>query len=787
MHQASIKVEGLTCSGCALSIEKSIRNIKEVEDVKVSLDESIVHIKYRSVKGRNVLRDIAASISKIGYKVVSEKLTIFTEPQNAPDLIKKIEQIDGVISVKAFIDEIEISYISWKPEYIVEQVEKCGLRVLRFFSEEKEPILYDRELMNLRRDLIISAPSTLYFVINMFFHMELKYLDFLVCSIIMPIAYRRFGKGFIRKIATFTSDMNVLVTLGVFSAYIFSLIETLLPNFLPGDLLFYESSAVITFVILLGRYMESMARKETHSSFKKLLEMEPHKAHLIKDGIETEVNVSDLKQGDIVIIKEGERVPADGRLLKGKVKVDESHISGELQPSIKVEEDVLFCGAVVLEGWGLLKVESTGEQTVLRRMIKTIKESRFRKTRSERLADSISAVFVPLVLMISFFTFVIWLFAGSDFAFAFERAISVLVVACPCALGLATPTAIVVAVGKSAELGIVVKNPEIFEDLQRSKNVIFDKTGTLTEGKMKVKDIVMITNYDREEFLKLVASAESISEHKIAQAIVEHARKMNCNITTPDLYFSIKGKGIWAKFGEKEVIIGNEKIAKDFGLKISSDIQRETSDGLTKVFVFIEKRLVGVVLIEDKVREKSADVIEFLKKRNLNVFMMTGDSYESAEKIGKIVGISNIFAEVLPDQKVKLIHDIKAESEGGFKGGHKKVVMVGDGVNDAPALSSADIGIAVNPTSEITKASADAVVPSIELVPKLFELSDRVTKVIKWNLLWAFLYNILLIPIAAGVLYRFFLLLNPMLSALAMSISSIVVILNSLRIKAQNR
>ncbi len=757
---AHVRLGGMTCSGCVASVENSIRKIDGVKEVRVDLDESSAYIVYENDSNKNILKNIALSILKSGYQVITDSITVMTENlSNHPGIERKIEQIDGVVRAEVFMDEIEIEYISRSFEDLRRDIEKLGIKVLKVVKD-----LPSYESGKMKRDFLISLPPALYFILRMFLHYDLKYLDFAVCSFVIPIAYRRFAKGFFRKLISFSADMNVLVAIGVFSAYIFSLIETFLPNFLPGDFLFYETSAIITSVVLFGRYIENSVRGKTYEALKKLGDMEPKTAVVLKDGKESVVDTSDLALGDIVVCKEGTRIPVDGVVINGRLKVDESHITGNLEAVEKEGGEKVFCGSLVIGGWGLIRVEGSGEQTVLRKMISSIKASRFKKTSAERLADRVSYFFVPTVIFISVLAFSFWFFY--DFAFAIERAISVLVVSCPCALGLATPTALVSALGKSSKYGIIVKNASVFENISHLKNVIFDKTGTLTRGKMKVKDILIFDNsYSKEKFLELLASSECFSEHIIARSILEYAHDVS--IKAPENFFSLKGKGVYAKVDGIEVIVGNEKILKDFSLEVP---KIERHKGLLEIFVFLQKKFVGMVLLEEELDQNSFEVVNFLKERKKNLYILTGDTSES--NIGEKLKIDKVFSGLLPDEKIEVLEKIRKE-----KG---KVAMIGDGINDAPVLSLADVGIAVGSASDISKMAADVVVQSLKHIPLLFKISDYVVKVIKMNLFWAFIYNIVLIPIAAGIFTKLY--INPMLAALSMSFSSILVVLNSLTI-----
>jgi Cu+-exporting ATPase len=539
--------------------------------------------------------------------------------------------------------------------------------------------------------------------------------------------------------------------------------------------------AVIITLILLGRLLEARARAQTTTAIKKLSSLQPKTATLVKDGEEITVQVKDIKPGDIVLVKPGERIPVDGIIIEGFASVDESVITGESMPVEKKPGDTVIGSTLNKAGSFKFRVTNVGKDMVFSKIIQLVKDSLASKPPIQKLADKVASVFVPIVISIATLSFIIWYLLGYGFTFALMNFIATLIVACPCALGLATPTAIVVAAGKSAEMGILIKNGNALEIANKINLVVFDKTGTITYGKPEVTDIIKLGNLTEDEILRLSASVERNSEHPLAEAIVRYARVRNLKLYEPKNFFSVPGQGVLADVDSSEVAVGNLTFMSNLGIdakKFENMIDILSNEGKTPVFIAVDKRIVGIIAIADTIKHDAKETILNLKKLGIDVAILTGDNYKTARAIANKIGVDKVFAEVLPEQKSEKIEELK-------KSGYI-VAMVGDGINDAPALAKADVAIAIGSGTEVASATADIILlkDDIKGVLQLIKISSKTYKIIKQNLFWAFFYNIILIPIAAGVLYPFTgLLLKPVFASLSMSFSSILVVTNSLRIK----
>ncbi len=781
-------VQGMTCSGCALTVEKAIKSIKEVKEAKVDLSTGRVFISVDCENKTNLARKILDKVDEKGYKVITDKLLVLTDVYSIQEgNLEFLKNVNGITSVRLSkaLDEIEIDFIKSiiSDKEIVRELKKLGVKVNGLISSATAEARLSEGDRDLFVKLAIASPIAGIFVVDMLAHLHLfknGWLQFALATPVVIFSASEFTKGLLRKFAKLSFDMNVLVSLGVLTAYIFSTVDL---AFLSSGNLYYESSVVITTVVLIGRFIESKIKSNTASAFLKLKEIEPKIATVLRGDREIRVEAGELKSGDVVVLHEGERIPADGVIQDGEIVIDESHITGEILHIKKSKGDYIFAGSLILSGWGIMLVKEAGEKTVLHNLIFTFREAQLKKSRIERLTDKISAVFIPIIMIISSGTFLFWAYIYS-ISFAIERAISVLVVACPCALGLATPLAVVSAVSRFLKRGVIIKNPTVFEIIPYVQTVAFDKTGTLTEGNFKITCVYVYKNgrkiiFDRlsdeekRNIKTILASAEISSEHKIAKAILEFSK--DCEIRTPDNYFSLRGRGIFANVNGTECIIGNERIFSEFNVELP-DFSNEISENKDATYIFfsINKETFGIIFLQDKVKEGVEDVIKFLKSQGRKIVIITGDKKDISERIGKRLGVDRVFSEALPDEKVKIIESLK--------GNTNKVMMVGDGINDSPSILLADVGVAVQSASEISKVSSDIVIQDVKSLKELFLVSKFVLSIIKQNLLWAFIYNILLIPVASGVFVKLGITLNPMLSSIAMSLSSISVVLNSLRI-----
>jgi Cu+-exporting ATPase len=573
--------------------------------------------------------------------------------------------------------------------------------------------------------------------------------------------------------------MNSLVAIGTGSAYGFSLIATLFPSLVSKSgnhtNVYFETAGVIITLILLGKILEHRAKRKTNDAVKKLLELKPKTTIIILNDKEIEIPISELKKDHVVIIKPGEKIPADGNVVWGNSAVDESMITGESIPVEKSVGSKVIGGTINKNGTFNFKVTEAGENSVLAQIIKLVEQAQSTKPPIQKLVDKIASVFVPIVIVIALLTFIVWLIIGTEnvFSNALINFIAVLIIACPCALGLATPTAIIVGTGLGASNGILIRNGESLEVTQKISTVIFDKTGTITEGKPSVSEVITF-NSSSEEILNYASSLESKSEHPIAKAIIDFANNNKIEISQPESFKSLSGFGVTGIVNNNSVVIGNQKLLDDFSIKIEdakATFESLSKEGRTVICVAVNSKLLGLISIEDKLKTSSVDAINSLKELKIKTVMLTGDNYQTAETIAKKTGIDEFKAEVLPNEKasyVKLFQDKK-----------EIVAMVGDGINDSPALAQADVGIAIGTGTDVAIETAQItlVKGNLTSVVKAINLSKQTIKIIKQNLFWAFFYNVILIPLAA-IGY-----LNPMIAALAMSLSSVSVVTNSLRLK----
>ncbi|OPZ78108.1 MAG: Copper-exporting P-type ATPase A [Alphaproteobacteria bacterium ADurb.Bin438] len=575
--------------------------------------------------------------------------------------------------------------------------------------------------------------------------------------------------------------MDSLIAVGTSSAYLYSLYASYMIIFQNITLnIYFESVGVIIALVTFGKYIEGVSKDKTREAIKNLVMIVPKKAKLIKDDKEFEIKASKLKCGDIVIIREGEQIPIDGEVIKGESYVDESNLTGESIPVFKVKDSKVYGATINKNGILYVKATKDSNDTVISKMVEFVKEAMNSKPKIARIADKVSLYFVPFVIVVAFMSSFIWYLSGKDLEFCLTIFVSVLVIACPCALGLATPVAVMVAMGKGAKNGILIKSGEVIENIHDIKTIVFDKTGTLTKGELYVSDI-FVNDFDENEILRLTASSEFGTNHPIGMAIVKKGKELSLDLIKPSDFKAFAGLGVRSKINDYELLVGNIKFMRknDIDFEIfDRKIDDLTEEGKSLVLVAINKEIKGLIAICDKVKDEANEVIEALKQSDIDSVMITGDNKKSAEKIASEIGIRQIYSEVLPEEKALIIEQIKQEEKGLLS-------FVGDGVNDALALVKSDIGIAIGNGSDVAIHSSDIVLLKNNLKDVLnsIKLSKETIKTIKENLFFAFFYNVLLIPIACGVLYNVNgILLNPMIAAFAMSLSSISILLNTLRL-----
>jgi len=743
MNRDTVKISGMTCAACASRIEKVLGKMDGVLRVSVNFAAEKATIEYDPQKTR--LSAIKQAIEKIGYKVLNiEKKTPVDE-----DKLRKDKEI-RTLWIKFIISAIftapllylaMVPMISWLP-----------FPIPGFLEPMHFPFRYALTQMALVIPVIIAG--------NRFYTVGFKAL--------------------IQR----SPNMDSLIAIGTAAAVIYSLYSTYLisiGNSHAVEGLYFETAGVIITLILLGKSLEAVSKGKTSEAIKKLMGLAPKTAIVIKDGKEAEVPIDEVKIGDLILVKPGEKIPVDGEVIDGHTAIDESMLTGESIPVDKKTGDKVYAASINTNGIIRFRATKVGGDTVLAQIIKLVEDAQNSKAPIAKMADIVSGYFVPIVVAIAVLAFAGWFIAGQTLVFALTIFISVLVIACPCALGLATPTAIMVGTGKGAEYGILIKGGEALETTHKINTIVFDKTGTITEGKPEVTDIIAVSGMTRERLLQIAASGEKGSEHPLGEAIVRRAEKEDLEFLEVKNFEAIPGHGIEVTIEGMNVLIGNRKLMDERGItlgELGGQSDRLAGEGKTPMYIAVDNKISGIIAVADVVKESSAKAVKKLQSMGIEVIMITGDNRRTAEAIAKQVGINRVLAEVLPQDKSNEVKKLQAEG--------KKVAMVGDGINDAPALAQADIGIAIGSGTDVAMESADIVLMKSDLmdVPTAIHLSKSTIRNIKENLFWAFGYNVAGIPVAAGFLYLFGgPLLNPMFAAAAMSLSSVSVLTNALRLK----
>ena len=605
--------------------------------------------------------------------------------------------------------------------------------------------------------------------------------EFLITVLFIIYGFDILKNGY-KNLVHKTPNMDTLVGIGVISSFLYSLYGMYMVIKGNNDYimnLYFESSAIVIYFIKLGRYIDKLSKDKTKEAISKLVEITPKNAIIKVDGKEKLVTIDEIRKGDIVISKPGEKIAVDGEIISGKSHLDESLITGESKPVTKEIGGKVIAGTINYDGYLEYKAEKIGKESTISEIVKLVVEASNTKAPIARIADKVSGYFVPSVILIAIITFLIYLILGNGFNTALITFVTVLVVACPCSLGLATPLAIVVSEGLCATNGILVKKSEILENAQKVDTIVFDKTGTLTYGKLKISEIFNFSDLDEDKLVQLVASLESKSTHPISKAFIDYLNDKKMEILDVNDFENIAGHGIVGKINNEEFIVGNSKILEKYHIE-NSHIEDEkvlSEKGNSIIYVVKNKEIIALIGVNDVIRENSKEVIEALNKNKIETIMLTGDNKETAEKIAKEIGITKVISNVLPKEKVNVINDLKIKN--------KFVMMIGDGINDSPALSSSDIGVSVNSGTDIAMDSSEVILTrnNLNSIINLIKISKKTIRNIKQNLFWAFFYNLLMIPIAIGILKPIGISINPMLASLAMVFSSITVILNSSRLR----
>ncbi|MBR3898590.1 MAG: copper-translocating P-type ATPase [Bacilli bacterium] len=723
MKKVILKIGGMSCSACQNRVEKYL-NKQDGVSASVNLVMANALIEYDEEKIK--ISDLERFIEESGYK----SLGIFNEIKEEKDNTKQY------LSILAFI-VIILMYISMS--------HMLKLPSISFLNIDKYPVNYGISL------LLLTVP----FIIFGF-------------DII---------KSGITKLIHKSPNMDTLVTLGVLSSFIYSLINLISVIFGNNSLahhLYFESCGMIIYFIKLGRFIDKNSEEKSKKAIKELVQITPKSALKKTEKGEEEITIDEVKKDDILICKPGTKIAVDGIIVNGKTHIDEAFITGESKPSKKIINDKVLAGSINLDGYIEYKAEKIGPNSMISEIVRLVIEGTNTKPKLQRLADIISGYFVPIIMIISILTFIFYIIIGRSFNESITSFVSVLVIACPCALGLATPLAVVISEGKSAKEGILIKNSETLENAYKIDTVVFDKTGTLTYGKLKIFKINNYSNYSNNELLKIIASIENKSSHPIANAFKDY-NDSNIKI---DSFENIPGIGLSGIIDNKKIYLGNNKIFNLLNIKNNhiEDENELSKEGNSIIYVTENKKIIALIGVKDIIRESSKETIIELKKMNKEAIMLTGDNEKTASIIANELGIENVIAGVLPKEKEKVVKDL-------IKKGHN-VLMVGDGINDAPSLTASNIGLSIDDASDIAGDSADVIITRNDLtkIISLMKMSQKTTKIIKQNLFWSFFYNILMIPIAVGLLKPFGISITPMFSAISMTLSSLIVVFNSLRL-----
>lgn len=803
-QRIEMAVEGMSCAHCAMRVEKALKAVPGVVNAAVNFALHNANVSYDSQQVS--LENLFDAVKNAGYSVAAQKTQLDLDGLECASCVFRVEQAlkktPGVLSANVNL-ATQTAQLEYLPNQIqgldmVRVVEGIGYKA-RMHQEEAaedwEQTGRERHYQEQKRKLIFSAILSSIVLSSMFYKVipglnqipqqPLWIFLFLATTPVLVYAGAQFFVRAYKALLHFSADMNTLIAVGTSAAYVYSVVATFFPHFLPENMRFvyYDSTAVIITLILFGRLLEARAKGRTSEAIKKLVQLQPKTARVFRDDTEIEIPIEQVVVGEVIIVRPGEKIPVDGQVFEGITTVDESMITGESLPVQRSEGDALIGGTMNKSGSVRFRTTKIGKETALAQIIQLVRQAQGSKAPIQRMADFIAGIFVPVVILIAIVAFTVWMIFGPEpkLTFALLSFITVLIIACPCALGLATPTSIMVGTGKGAENGVLIKNGEALERAQRINTIVLDKTGTITEGKPKVTDIFPVNGLDENSLLQLAATVEYGSEHPLGEAIRDAAKEKNLEIMKSTDFESFTGLGIQAKIENQIVLLGNSRLMQQRYVQMDENLPslaEVAAEGKTPMFIAREKKLLGVIAVADTVKPDSKLAITKLRKMGIEVIMMTGDRQETAQAIAQEVGVSSVIAEVRPEDKAS---EIKRLQQSG-----KFVAMVGDGINDAPALAQADVGIAIGTGTDIAMEASDItlVKGSLKSVITAIQLSKATLRNIKQNLFGSFVYNSLGIPVAAGVFYPLFgVLLNPMIAAAAMAASSVTVVSNALRLK----
>ena len=805
-HALKFEIDGLSCASCVGRAEKAISSVAGVDEATVNLASKSGTVKLSSSDGAHAAKAIAGALSAAGYPAVPHRLLLDITGMTCASCLNRVETalnaVPGVIAAHVNLADgkARISSLFSDPAPLIEAVQAVGYDARPRKSGETGNNKDSAEILRLKRDLLVAAVLTApVFIAEMGGHifpaihhliaqtigMQTSWiLQFLLTLLVLVFPGRQFFTKGIPALLRRAPDMNSLVAVGTGAAFGFSVVATFAPDILPAGTraVYFEAAAVIVTLILLGRWLEARAKGQTGAAIRRLMALRPDEAQVEKDGEVIMRSIEDIERGDIVIVRPGERIPVDGLVREGLSSVDESMLTGEPIPVEKTKGDMVTGGTV--NGNGALRVRATtvGSDSVLARIITLVEDAQGARLPVQDLVNKITAWFVPAVMAAATLTTLVWLVFGPDpaLSFALVAGVSVLIIACPCAMGLATPTSIMVGTGRAAELGVLFRQGDALQSLQAVEIVAFDKTGTLTEGKPEVTKIVTLNDRGEDDFLCRVASIEALSEHPLAGAILGAAKQRNLKLGAVENFEAIPGYGLRGTIDGEVVMIGAARLFERENIDARDMVaiaEKMADAGQTPILAAIDGVAAGVIAVSDPIKRSAKATIEALHARGLRTAMITGDTEKTADAIAAKLGIDTVRAEVLPDGKVAAIRSLQEQGS---------VAFVGDGINDAPALAAADVGIAIGGGTDVAVEAAHVILMSGDPLGTLsaLEVSRKVMVNIRQNLVWAFGYNILLIPVAAGVFYPFFgVLLSPALAAGAMALSSVLVVTNALRLR----
>ncbi|WP_297828109.1 heavy metal translocating P-type ATPase [uncultured Methanobrevibacter sp.] len=810
-----LPIEGMHCASCVLSVNKTFGKVEGVEEVDADLSANKLHITVDTKKIS--YEEMERLVRNLGFELHTDEMTLRIQGMHCASCTMNVEnfliRLDGIFDVKADLtsQSAKIRYDSSKVtlDEIEEVITSLGFELLGVEGQTEidEEAIYQQDLREKRNRIIVGLFFSVILMILMFSGWDplmgivhsfnqstgLNISSMGLLSLIVSIAPFLYVslpilKAGINGLMHKNLNMDVMYSMGILVAYISSILGTF-AIVLDHSFMFYDSAVMLPSFLMIGRYLEARAKKRTSDSIRELIGLQPTVATAVEVDesgeiiSQKEVSIADIVVDDLLLVKPGEKIPVDGDVVGGESYVDESMINGEPIPKVKKDGEEVFAGTINQDGVLYIKAKKIGKETVLSNIIRLVEKAQSSRPPVQKFANTIVSYFIPVILTIAIVVFLIWyLVLGESLLFSLTCLISILVVACPCALGLATPTAVTVGVGRAAEYGILIKNGDTLENAGQIDVAAFDKTGTITEGKPEVDDVIAYGISD-EDLIMLAASVEQNSNHPIAKAIVNKAKELDIELDQTSGFENVTGKGLRAELNSSEVLAGNLVLMESYGVDVSNDLMSKyrelESSSKTIIFLAQDKSVKGILSLSDKVKANSKRTIEELHKMGVETYMLTGDNEATALTVAKDVGIDNVKAGILPENKLNIVKEIQSRNT-------KKVLFVGDGINDAPALTQADIGVAMGNGTDIAMESGDIVVMEgdLENVVAAVQFSKKVMRRIKENIFWAFAYNIILIPIAAGVLYPAFgITFEPALAGLAMALSSVTVISLSLMLK----